>query len=253
MINTKMGFSESKPQRSKKLQDLETTSERVNVPNDSEINPKKYNRHMHQCLCRGKYFGENSGQHVVFAAFLDYENDEITHPGSMNGSMMPINRLATILGNTNIDHCQLVFMDTQAEEWVTISTDFDRGVHVMSRKKFAARGWHFLCLLVTAEQELAMYNFLIDQVGKGFSRIGILGLYLRPVDTLGYTWFCSPLMLEALRAGGLCLDWPREAYKVPPHELHEYLTSKSFEGTCIELSCNPVFAHAVRTGRLRLK
>lgn len=236
------------------MQDIDISVENVNVPNDSVVNPKKYNRQLKRCLCHGAYFGAGNDQHVVFAAFLDYDNDEKTHPGSMNdGSMLPINRLATLLGNTEIEHCQLVFVDTEADEFVTVSTDMTRGVHVMSRKKHAARGWHFLCLIVSEEQEVAIYNFLIRQVGKEFSRAGIVGLYFRPVDTIGYTWFCSSLALEALRAGGLCVDWPREAYKVPPHELYEYLTSKSYEGTCITLSCNPVFVHAVRNGRLRIR
>jgi len=187
----------------------------------------------------------------VFVAFLEYENSEFVQPGSMDDAIVPWNYLAARLGNTEITHVQLVFSDTELHEFYTCSTDMQRGVHCMSRKTFAHRGWRFLCLLVDEQTELAIYNFLLSQHGKPFSRWGILGLYTQPIDTRGQSWFCSELAISALRAGGLLRDWPRPAYTVPPHELYEYLTTiGTLETECIKLKNNPVFAAAMwKAGR----
>jgi len=219
----------------------------VNVPNDSELNPERYTRPLERCFCHGRYFGEGSRQHVIFVAFLELDNDEVHQPGSMDDNMLPWNRLAAILGRTKITHTQIVFVDTELEEFYTVSTDMLRGVHCMSRKTFARRGWHFLCLRVDERTEVAIYNFLMAQHGKPFSRWGIIWLYTQPVDMHERMWFCSELAVAALRAGGLLLDWPRQPYTVPPHELYEYLTTNvDLADRCIQLRNNPVFAAALR-------
>lgn len=220
----------------------------ANLPNDSEMNPDRYTRPLERCFCHGRYFGAHKReQHVIFVAFLDIDNDEHTQPGSMDDHVVPWNRLAAALGRTKITHTQLVFVDTELEEFYTVSTDMARGVHCMSRKTFAKRGWHFLCLLVDEATEVAIYNFLMAQHGKPFSRWGIIWLYTRPVDMHGRVWFCSELAVAALRAGGLLLQWPRQAHTVPPHELYEYLTTnEALRNQCILLRNNPVFAAALR-------
>jgi len=219
----------------------------VNVPNDSEMNPERYTRPMERCFCHGKYFGPDTKQHVIFVAFLDLDNDEREQPGSMDDHIVPWNRLAAALGRTTITHTQLVFVDTELEEFFTVSTDMLRGVHCMSRKTFAKRGWHFLCLRVDERTEVAIYNFLMSQHGKPFSRWGIIWLYMQPVDMHARMWFCSELAVAALRAGGLLHEWHRQPYTVPPHELYEYLTSNpELANRCIKLKNNPVFAAAVR-------
>lgn len=224
----------------------------ANVPNDSELNPERYTRPLERCFCHGKYFGEKARDHVIFIAFLHIENDEAVQPGSMDDYWIPWNRLAAVLGRTTITHTQLVFVDTEAEEFFTISTDMARGVHCMSRRTFAKHGWEFLCLRVDEATELAIYNFLIAQIGLPFSRWGIIWLYTQPVDMHGQMWFCSELVIAALRAGGLLRDWQRQGYTVPPHELYEYLTkTPEMRNRCIPLLNNPVFAAAIRKCTLR--
>lgn len=220
----------------------------VHVPNDSVLNPPRYTRRLDDCFCHGDYFGRNTRQHVIFVAFLDYVNNEQAQPGSTdNTSAIPWNWLAATMGRTNITHTQLVFRDSERREYFTYSTDMVRGVHCMSRKTFSSQGWHFLCLFVDEPTEVRIYNFLFEQHGKSFSRLGMIGVYIRPVDTGGQSWFCSELVIAALRAGGLLLDWPREAYSVPPHELYEKLTTPgALPIEIVKLKNNPVFASEIR-------
>jgi hypothetical protein len=224
----------------------------INIPNDSELNPERYTRPLERCFCHGKYYGANAHQHVMFVAFLELDNDEHVQPGSMDDVIIPWNSLAAWMGRTKITHVQPVFVDTDINEFYTVSTDMLRGVHCMSRKTFAARGWRFVTVLVDEVTELRIYNFLIAQHGKPFSRWGIIWLYTRPVDMQGRSWFCSELTLAALRAGGLLTGWHRKSYTVPPHELHEKLTNDpALVNLCIPLSNNPVFAAAVRKASFR--
>lgn len=232
-----------------------TTATTHHVPNNSAINPPGYTQPLEQCLCRGNYWrSEAAKEHMVLLAFLKYDNDEFDQPTCGNGTLFPVNKLACVLGQTEIFHVQMVFIDTVNDEYVTVSTDFQHGVHLMSRKAFAKRGWRWITVMCTEAQELAMYNFCIAQVQakKPFSRTGIIGLYTIPIDNGGASWFCSELVVATLRAGGLTCRWPRFSYTVKPHELYEYITTSYTDTTIIQHddNVNPALnAHERRTVR----
>ena len=225
------------------------------IPNNSCINPPGYTHYIDRCLCHGNYWrSEGAREHMVLLAFLKYDNDEFDQPTCGNGTLFPVNKLACILGGTDIIHVQMVFIDTFNDEYVTISTDFGRGVHLVSRKSFAKRGWRWVTIMCTEQQEVAMYNFCIEQVlaRKGFSRSGVIGLYTMPIDNGGETWFCSELVLATLRAGGLTQSWPRFPHTVKPHELYEYIANSYTDTTTIvhDEDVNPALnAHERRTER----
>jgi len=225
----------------------------AHLPNNSILNPRRYTHIQRQCFCRGNYWKSTAArEHMVLVAFLKYKNAEFDQPTCGSGTLFPVNWLATQLGNTEIIHCQLVFIDDEREEYYTFSTDFEHNTHVVSRKTFAKTGWRWVIVMCSEEQELAMHNFCVAQLYKPFSRAGIIGLYLVPTDTNGESWFCSQFVLAALRAGGLACGWQWPAHTVKPHELYEYITETYADTTTIVLddNVNPALnAHQRRTER----
>ena len=196
------------------------------------------------CLCRGRYLRGQLTSHVIWVAFLLYDNDDFDEPASLRDTILPVNLIACWLGNTNIIHCQIVGWDDDNDTFITWSADQERGVHKFTRKTFA-RGWKFIQIDVTLEQELAVFAFLDAQVGKRFDRMGIFWLYVWPVPSDGSRWFCSELVVAALQHGGLLRNW-RAPHTVKPHELYEYMERGFIERPKALLLNNPVQATALQ-------
>lgn len=198
------------------------------------------------CPCRGNYPpSPQRKDHSVLIAFLLLHNDEFEQPESMrDGAIIPWNRLACWFGNTDICHVQPVFWIDERDQFGTFSADRERGVHYMERKAFAAKGWKWVQINVTADQERAMYNFLSGEIGKPFATWGSLLAYIWPAPSNGMSWFCSQLTVAALQAGGLLKNW-RDAHTVKPHELYEFLAVGFVERPKALLLTNPVQASLI--------
>lgn len=212
------------------------------LPNNSGVNPRYYLRPINECYCGGDFYNTGAhDDHVVYVAFLRYTNGEFEQrQASVVDTLLPVNWLACVLGRTDIIHTQIVFSDRNNGVFYTVSTDSSRGVHVMSRKAFANTGWLWHAVPLRHDQEVRLHNFLMAQCGKRFSRWGILLLYVWPVNLRGSQWFCSELVVTALRHVGLLRQWHRAAHTIAPHELYNYLCSTPADIKCHLLLNNPV-------------
>lgn len=212
-----------------------------------------YATQLANCLCdgiRGRYGVE---RHCVWLAFLEYDNGEFYEPASCSrGSLLPLNKLATIFGRTQVIHVQLVLWDAVREQFYTFNVNSEYGVYVQSRKAFARYGWRFYELQVSRAQELALHNWCVTQLGKPFSKWGIMLLYFVPYDAGERAWFCSEFCLAALRAAGLARSWSRRGCDVPPHELEEYLEQCFTDVMVIKLGANIVQCHLEQQEERRL-
>lgn len=170
-----------------------------------------------RCACGGHYFGVNTNRHVVWLAFAPADPTL-----SYFSTARWLSSMAGWLGRTDITHCQFVFYDHQQARFYTYSVDKRNKVSVSHTKKFERTGWRFLQIEVSEQQEVAIRNALAAELDKDFDFSATLWLYFWPRKTTRRAWFCSELMLTALKAAGLAQDAP-EPYRMPPHRLFYYM------------------------------
>jgi len=176
------------------------------------------------CPCEGSYdkgVPSADGSHYVWVAFLHYHNDEYRQEQWLRDyRVLPTNWLTCKLSGSSIFHCQLFFWNQQQQTFVTFSVDaHQQHVHFATTKQFQ-RGWTFLRLTVSQQQERDMYEFLAAEAAaeRPFNWLGAMLLFLRPVDTGGQSWFCSQLVVAALQRAGLLAGVRPEATS-PSHVL----------------------------------
>ena len=177
---------------------------------------------------------DTMGRNYVFMAFLDYDNDEYRpEEWARDYMLIPTNKLTTLLSsgpNASLFHCQMFFWHERAQTFITFSVDaHQQHVYASTMKQFE-RGWRFLRLTVTAEQECIMYNFLYDHAVREtpFNRVGAYALFFRPIDTGERAFFCSQLDVTALQHAGF-LHGIRP-YATSPAALYDLIhTSGEFE------------------------
>jgi hypothetical protein len=180
------------------------------------------------CPCEGAYDSGAAGRgggsertgpqrqqaHYVWMAFLHYDNDEYRQEQWLRDyRVLPTNWLTTKLSGSDIFHCQMFFWNQMQQTFVTFSVDaHQQHVHYSTQKQFG-RGWTFLRLTVSRQQERAMYDFLAEQAvhQKPFNWLGAMLLFVRPVPTGDRTWFCSQLDVAALQQAGLLMHVRPEA------------------------------------------
>lgn len=171
----------------------------------------------------------NKRVHTVWVAWLMYNNNETVQERSFHDYLfLPMNWLATVMGNTNFIHCQIVFWDAVNRRYYTYSSDTTRGVHVWHRKQFADNSWRFVKLLLTEPQELLLQNFLAAQLHKPMNSTGQFLLYFGGSSGQNQSWFCSELITAGLQHAGVVnfAEWPgfTMAHQVAPQHLFDYLT-----------------------------
>lgn len=181
------------------------------------------------CLCGGRYQSGGHERHVVWLAFTTNDSVTVWDDGCC---MM---RSASFVFNTNVGHCQFVFYDDNQQQFYTYSVDVKHGVSVSYTKQFTRDGWRFIQIDVTERQELAIRRMLIAQLTKDFDTAAVFWLKFWPRKTTGVRWFCSELMLTALKASGLASDGP-EPYATPPHKLYQYMKTRNIGTYCEELT-----------------
>lgn len=167
------------------------------------------------CPCQASFGGSSGGEHYVWLAFLRLDNDQYEPEQWLRDYFcLPTNRLTCLLTGSDLFHCQCFFWDQALATFVTFTVDaHHQVVHCNAQKQFR-RGWRFLRLTVTQDQEQRMYAFLRGQAdaARPFNWLGaLLLLFAWPVDTGTSAWFCSQLDVAALHAAGLLLHLRPEA------------------------------------------
>jgi len=193
------------------------------------------------CPCRGLYDGRRR-EHYVWIAFLHYDNDESEYRPSDEGTWASFVNYATcVLDWSSIFHCQAFFYDHDRRTFVTFSVDAARNRVFSSDRKRFSRGWTFVRLRVSADEELAMYNFLVrqEQAGARFNAHGARLVLIRPVDTRDGSFFCSQLVVAAFQAAGLLAHV--RPYAVSPAALYALVHAEWSADVRVE-SENPVRA-----------
>ena len=202
------------------------------------------------CPCGGKFYAttnpKSAGEHYVWVAFLNYENDEYRkEEWGRDYTFLPTNKLTCWLSSSTIFHCQMFFWSETEQTFVTISVDaYQQRVFRSTQKEFR-HGWTFVELQVSHDEELAMYNFLSEQMRqqRPFNTVGAYALFFCPIATDGQSWFCSQLDVAALQHAGMLRDV--QPHATSPADLHRLLLQQLM---CTEISTPVQFKRA--TARL---
>jgi hypothetical protein len=193
---------------------------------------------LRRCLCRGTTPTPNppdihsikntpmndAKTHPVWVGFTHYDNTYYEHQVSLRDyCCLDMNWLATFCTRRPYIHCQIVFWNAVSGKYYTFSVDYEHNVHVYDEKEFK-RGWTWVRLNVTERAELAMHNFLVDQLGKPMSALGqYMALTWFPAAGNDTRWFCSELIARALIEGGIICDNNVQPEAMAPHHLLDYL------------------------------
>ena len=155
------------------------------------------------CPCAASYNPARK-EHYVWLAFLQYDNDDAEYSGAVNCWASFMNRATCFFDWSTIFHCQVFFWNHLQRDFVSFSIDAGRdSVFLASRKQFR-RGWIFRRLVVTAEQEIVMYDFFVNELARQapFDTVGSYAVLFIPIDTGTNAWFCSKLVTAALQRAG---------------------------------------------------
>lgn len=189
------------------------------------------------CPCAASY-DPSRREHYVWLAFLQYDNDDDEYRTTDIVSPWTkfINRATCLLDWTNIIHCQVFFWNNLQKDFISFSIDAVRNQVFMSERKLFRRGWLFQRISVTAAEEIAMYNFFLEQLARHatFDYIGSYALLFIPVNTGNTLWFCSKLVVAALHRAGLLKGI--RSYATSPASLYT-LASRHLTGVA---TTNPV-------------
>ena len=196
-----------------------------------------YKRKLSRCLCHGTLpsiapFTDSLSRrtvnddktHPVWIAVLEEDNDMWDRERSMEDYLCcSMNRLVVWWSGRPFIHCQIVFWNAVEKKYYTYSVDTKRGVWAYDEKEFQ-RGWRFVRIMVTERAELAMHNFLVDQLGKPMNTLGqYMAWTWFPASGNEARWFCSELMTRALVEGGIIKDDDVVPEAMAPHSLYNYL------------------------------
>jgi hypothetical protein len=176
-------------------------------------------------------------------AFLNYDNDEAGYRReefARDYRALAVNWWTTVLSRSSIFHCQMFFWNEHQGTFITFSVDaYAKRVCADTKKQFS-RGWTFLRIPVTREQEVAMYEFFVAQVAaaKPFNSFGAYMLFFRPVDQAEeQSWFCSQLDVAALQRAGFLRGVPPHA--TSPAALYRLMKDRAEFADALETD-NPV-------------
>jgi len=199
-----------------------------------------------ECPCRGAFdtgTPDLNGSHYAWIAYLDYDNDDPHYRKEewlRDYYLLPVNWLTAKLSGSSYFHCQMIFWNQMQGAFVTVSVDsYRRHVFAETRKEFKCKGWIFQRITVTAQQEIAMYEFLVEQVQqrRHFNQVGAYSIWLRPTDTGGRSWFCSQLATATLQHAGYLRNVV--PYSVYPGDLFT-LVANSPHMTVLTTKENPI-------------
>lgn len=198
-------------------------------------------RKLARCLCKGQMPTLNPPDvrdikhqpindtkvHPIWVGFTHWDNTYYEHPVSMRDfCCLDMNWITTFVTRRPYIHCQIVFYNAFTGKYYTFSVDYERNVHVYDEKEFA-RGWTWVRLSVTERAEMAMHNFLVEQLGKPMSALGqYMALTWFPASGNNERWFCSELIARALIEGGIICDENVLPEAMAPHHLLDYLLNE---------------------------
>jgi len=128
-----------------------------------------------------------------------------------------------------LKHSQLLFWDAEHEASVTVDVNGDRG-HVFEApmKEFSRRGWTFVRLRVTADEEMRALAYLRRQINKKMNT-GTTWFACGGSAKSGNeeTFFCSELVVRTLQHLGYMHDVRAET--MSPGSLFDYLITENRE------------------------
>jgi len=209
----------------------------------TRMNFTNLDRPIVECPCQAAYDPARR-QHYVWVAFLHYDNDDEEYRRQAAGENTSwasfVNWATCVVDWSTIFHCQMFFWHHRQRAFVTFSIDAVRNrVFSSSRKRFK-RGWTFVRLEVSEEQEIDMYNFFVEQLQRRapFNRVGLYSVLFRPIDSHGTSWFCSQLVTAALQAAGTLAGV--RAHAVSPATLYSLLHRRRADFTDVLDTDNPV-------------
>lgn len=212
--------------------------------------PEIYGKETAHCMCGAA----SNESHRVWIAWLNAADADASTSVSCIGSLL--NWLTGLATGRAQQHCQIVLWDNDAQTFYTYSVDYKIGhVYVWHLKSFL-REWSVVELTATAEQELAVRNFLVRQIGKPYNAANAIMWPFGGSSGRGRSWFCSELAAEALLRGALLdlQEWGGPGYSAPqpyslaPHQLYDYFTTP---GRCTtsamprQLANNPMMVRAL--------
>ena len=159
-----------------------------------------------ECIC-----GADGGQHFVYVALLGYRTDDAPKERWWHDYyVFPVNRLCAWVTGSEYIHVQIAFWNKKKNTHMTFSVDKTRGkVWCYSNKKFS-KSWTFHAVRVEAWQEIAMFNFLCEQLRKPFDTWGQAMWILWPLSRARNKWICSQLVLATFQAAGKYVDFDPE-------------------------------------------
>jgi hypothetical protein len=119
-------------------------------------------------------------------------------------------------------HVQLAFWNAKTQKHTTFSADKNlKFVHTYDEKTFSKDSWRFYRMRVHRSQEITMYRFLQQQIGKPFNLWGQLLCVLWPWSGRGESWFCSELVMATFQAAAKYPGfYPEETH---PGQIHSIL------------------------------
>jgi hypothetical protein len=149
---------------------------------------------------------------TIFACFLRNDNEIM--------AAHILNKLAAKMAPKAAEgapqiHVELFFPDEDGDSEDLVSGQacsiHYNGKVFLTRKQFSRTQWHFRSLDTTKEQYDAILNYCKEAVGRRFNH---LGYFLQPFAHINHSWpqdwfgydkryYCSELVVEALKAGGV--------------------------------------------------
>ena len=171
---------------------------------------------------------------TIFACFLRNDN-EIMAAHILNKLAA---KIAPKTGNSEPQiHVELFFPDEESNEQDLIcgqacSIHYN-GKVFLTRKRFSRSQWNFRSLDTTPEQYEAILSYCKEAVGCRFNH---LGYFLQPVMKIDHSWaqdwfgfgkryYCSEIVVEALKAGGVFPQSMRS--QIHPETLYSILKDET--------------------------
>lgn len=120
-------------------------------------------------------------------------------------------------------HCELVFSNGL---WFSASPR-DGGTR-FKHIDIDPEKWDFICVPMTLEQELKVYDFCIAEDRCLYDWLGILFTQVIPLSFENpWWWFCSEVCVAAFQQAGLCVGLV--AHETDPEELSEYFKNRGIK------------------------
>lgn len=179
---------------------------------------------------------------TIFACFLRNDN-EIMAAHILNKLAASVAPKTQNGEPTPQIHVELFFPDEEGDSEELVSGQacsiHYNGKVFLTRKRFSRSQWNFRSLDTTKEQYNAILDYCKEAVGCRFNHVGY---FLQPVVNINHSWpqdwfgfgnryYCSEIVVEALKAGGVFPTSMRS--QIHPETLYSILKDET-TGACVK-------------------